>query len=51
MHIENIAIKVKGKHITYENELIKTFNIHCINIAKNIKVLLATKMYLKLLTF
>ena len=32
---ENIAIKVKEKYITKENELTKTFNSHYINIVKN----------------
>ena len=35
MHNENIAIKVKGKYITSESELTKTFNSHCINTFKN----------------
>ena len=41
MHNENIAIKVKGKYITSEIELTKTFNSHCINTFKNDIVLVS----------
>ena len=35
IHNKNIAINVKGKYITNECELIKTFNPHYISIVQN----------------